>query len=763
MDLRNALAVFEAALAHPAAQRESFVRQSAAADAALFTKVMQLLHAHTASEGFLEPAPPRSAPRELGAWRLLEPLGSGGMGQVWLAERRDGGFEQRVAIKVFASLLGDPDAIRRAESERQFLAWLDHPHIARVLDGGTTAAGQPYVVMEYVDGLRIDHWCREHALDLRARIALFLQVLAAVDAVHRALIIHRDIKPGNLLVDRGGNAKLLDFGIAKSLDARIAGTTRTGLMPLTPEYASPEQLLDQPLTTACDIYALGLLLDQLLTGRVRHAGIALTELARRIADAPLAPSSTRIDPDALALPPRLARDWRARVAGDLDRVVRKAIAAEPAQRYESARAFADDLQRWLDDRPVQARAGGRVYRAAKFLRRNRLPVAVAAAATVALAAGLALALLQAQRAAREAERAQLANRFLTGMIGNANPFNSGKPLLLVDALDRAAAAIPQQLAGEPLLEADVRRAIGDAYLALERNDAARAQLDRAAALRAADGGTDYARILGLQAQLQWRLARHGAAETLYHEALAACDDSADGQRLRSELLNDNAALLNDVARYGEALPLAQQALALKERLSGVLPRDRFINLSNLANSLDGLGRFEESRDTYEKALELARRIMPAPDLDIAILLNNYAYLQEEMGELARSVATQEQAVALTRTAMGSDYPRLASQLSNLARGYAELGRLDEAAGTIADALRLAPAAFAPDEPKYGHTLVVAARIALAQGNYDTAAAQLRQALAIYAQVPGLEAGRREKAEALLAEAARRAAPAPDSR
>ncbi|WP_257389546.1 tetratricopeptide repeat protein, partial [Tahibacter caeni] len=479
-----------------------------------------------------------------------------------------------------------------------------------------------------------------------------------------------------------------------------------------------------------------------------------------IADAPPPALVARADAAALGLAPRQLADWRRRVGGDLERVVAKATAAEPARRYASARDFADDLQRWLDDRPVQARAGGRLYRLGKFLRRNRLPVAAATAAVVALAFGLALAALAAQRAAREGERAQLANRFLTDMIGNANPYEGGKPLLLVDAVDRAAAAIPQQLAGEPLLEADVRRAIGEAYLALERNDAAAAQLERAALLRAAERGTEYARVLSAQAQLHWRLAHYAQAEALYRQALTECRRDDGGQRLRSELLNDLAALLNDTGRYAEALPLAQQALALKDRLGGVKPRDRLVNLSNLANALDGVGRFAESRAAYDQAIAFGEGLTPLPELDLSILLNNYAYLLEEIGELAASARTQERAVALTRKVMGDDYPRLAMQLSNLASRYERAGRTIEAGGAIDEALRLAPAGIAADDPKYGHLLVVAARVALAQGDAALAAGRAREALAIYAHAPALEAGRREKAEAVLSLARQRGAPSP---
>jgi serine/threonine-protein kinase len=752
MELRNAFALLEAALAEPPSAREARVRELAGDDAALCTSALALLAAHAASDGFLEPA--GTAPGEIGPYQLVERIGAGGMGQVWLAQRRDGAYEQKVAIKVLASVLGDPESIRRAERERQFLAWLDHPHIARVVDGGTTAAGQPYVVMEYVDGLRIDAWCRERALGVDARVALFVQVLSAVDAAHRALIIHRDIKPGNVLVDANGQAKLLDFGIAKSLADDVAGSTRTGLAPLTPEYASPEQLLGHPLTTACDIYALGLVLDELLTGRTLRAGVAITEIARRVADETIAPTSARVDTQALGLAPRAARDWRRRVAGDLDRVVRKALAPEPARRYASARAFADDLERSLAHRPVLARDGGVAYRVAKFVRRHRWPVAASALALGALAVGLGIAVVQAQRAAQEGDRAQRANRFLTDMISRANPFYGGRPLLLVDALDRAVAGIPQQLGGQPLLEADVRRAIGDAYLSLERNDAARAQLDRAAALRAETGGTDYAKVLNSQAELSWRLGRYEDAEALYRRALAACGDDVRGLMQRSESMNDLSSLLADVGRYDEALPIVEEALALKDRLPDVPPRERAVNLSNLANVLDGLKRFDESQAAYRRAIATFESAQPLPELDIGITLNNYAYLQQEMGRLDEAVATQERAVALYRRVMGADYPRLSTQLSNLAQQYAKLGRHDDAKAAIDDALRLAPTAYEADDQKFGHLYVAVARVALARGDAAEAVRYAERALAVYDRAQMLEDGRRDKANAVLADAQR---------
>ena len=749
-DAALGLRLFEAALERPVGERRAWIEASGAEPGTLRT-ALALLAAHEASAGFLEPAP-AFEPRELGPYRLIQRLGAGGMGQVWLAERRDGAFEQRVAIKVLASALGDPESIRRAESERQFLAWLDHPNIARVLDGGTTAQGQPYVAMEYVEGDPIDDWCRVHAENARARVILFLEVLAAVDAAHRALIIHRDIKPANILVNRDGVAKLLDFGIAKSLDGRIGGATRTGFMPMTPEYASPEQLAGKPLTTACDIYALGLVLYELLTGRNAHADVPTADLARHIAaQAPTRPS-TRVDADRLGLAPRAIAEHRRQLAGDLDRVVLKALEPEPERRYASVRAFADDLERWLDDRPVLARPSSTWYRARKFVQRNRVPVAASVVAFGAIVFGIAFSLVQAHRAAAEGERAQRANRFLTGMIGRADPYYGGKPPLLVDALDRAVVDIPQQLAGQPLLEADIRRAIGHAYLMLERNDAAKVQLELAASLRADAGGTDYAKVLDSQALLEWQLGHYAAAEALLKRGLDNCEGDARGRTQRAELLNDYAALLNDVGRYAEALPVAEESLRLKDALPDVAPRERAVTLSNLASTLDGLGRFERANQTYQETLRLFESIEPPPELDIAVALNNLAYLQEEMGHLDEAVRLQERAVALYRKVMGPDFPRLTVQLSNLALRYAKLGRHDDAASAIRDSLRLAPKAFRDNDQKLGNMHTAAARVALMRGDVDEAIAEAAQALAIYDRAETVEEGRREKTLAVLAEA-----------
>lgn len=747
-----ALRLFEAGLEQPAAQRRAWIEAAPATDGAR-ANALRLLDAHEASTGFLEPEP-ATAPRQLGPYHLIEPLGRGGMGQVWLAERRDGAFEQRVAIKVLASVLGDPESVRRAESERQFLAWLDHPHVARVLDGGTTPQGQPYVVMEYVAGVRIDDWCRNHALDVRARVELFLQVLAAVDAAHRALIIHRDIKPANVLVDAQGQAKLLDFGIAKSLDGRLAGTTRTGLLPLTPEYASPEQLLGRPLTTACDVYALGLLLDELLTGRRLHAGLAPTELARRIeTQMPTRPSG-RVDAQALALPPRTAADWRKRVGGDLDRVVLKALEAEPARRYESARAFADDLERWLAHRPVRARAGGFGYRAAKFVRRNRWAVAGAAAALGALLLGGAMALHQAQRARVAADRAERANEFLTSIIGYSDPRVSNQSVRLVDALDYAARQIPVRLAGQPELEASVRKILGEAYTNLERLDEAEQQLARAAALFAPAGGTEYASTLDLQGMLAWRRNDAAEAERLVRQALEVCRRDPCEVQQRATNLSDYSVVLGGTGRQAEALPFVEQALRLQEGAGGIDPSNLATTWSNLGAIRVGLGRFDAAQDAFARSTRLFETVVPMPDLPISVNLNNQARLLQKLGRSAEAVPLQERAIALKRKVMGEDWPQLTRPLASLAEYYAAVGRHADAGAAMREALHLAPGLFGDDVAGLGELHERAAAVFLAGGDAEAAAAQARAALAIDARAGSPDAARRAAMQAVLDAASR---------
>jgi eukaryotic-like serine/threonine-protein kinase len=407
------------ALAMSDDERATWLSSLAEQDPALAAQLTALLDEHRvlAQEGFLEKgrfALPNSAGlagQALGAYTLISQIGQGGMGTVWLARRSDGRFERQAAVKFVSIALAGRATEERFKREGSILGRLTHPHIAELLDAGISADGQPYLILEYVDGTTIDQYCDQHTLDVEARVRLFLDVLAAVAHAHANLIVHRDIKPSNVLVTAGGEVKLLDFGIAKLLEGEGqtgAATllTREGGSPLTPQYAAPEQLTNQPITTATDVYALGVLLYVLLSGR-HPAGSdlhspaelvkALLELEPpRPSDAIPADDSEHIAEQRGATLDKLRRQLR----GDLDTIIAKALKKAPAERYSSVTALADDLQRYLKQEPISARPDTIRYRARKFVRRNRVVVALATVALVAILVGSGVAIYQARIAER---------------------------------------------------------------------------------------------------------------------------------------------------------------------------------------------------------------------------------------------------------------------------------------------------------------------------------------------------------------------------
>jgi len=427
-------ALFDDALLQPTEERAAFVVERAAGDDALAAEVLALLAAHTRADGILEVGsaadllPPAEAPVErIGPYRVLARLGSGGMGVVYLAERDDGQFRRRVAIKLIRRGLDSIEVYRRFLAERQILAALDHPGIAKLLDGGTTEDGHPFLVMEYVEGLPIDVYCDRHRLNVEQRLRLFRQVCSAVHYAHQNLVIHRDLKPSNILVTESGQVKLLDFGIAKLLNPSLAGVTapvtRTDHRIMTPEYASPEQVRGEALSTVSDVYALGALLYELLCGHrpYRLAGRSPVDVARAICEEDPERPSTRVlraevvaraDGESAEISPAqvsAARGTtperlRRRLRGDLDDIVMMALRKEPARRYASAELLGQDIDRHLEGLPVLAHRGGYWYRAQRLVKRHRVSAAAALAA-ISLVAGTGVALWSAAQAGRERDRA----------------------------------------------------------------------------------------------------------------------------------------------------------------------------------------------------------------------------------------------------------------------------------------------------------------------------------------------------------------------
>ncbi len=372
-----------------------------------------------------------AAPTAFGVHRVVRSIGAGGMGEVWLAERSDGEFEQRVAVKQLA--YPTPGLLQRFRQERQILARLEHPNIARLIDGGLDANGVPYLAMEYVEGVPITDYAREHALGVADRVRLLVRVCDAVHYAHRNLVVHRDLKPSNIFVLADGTPKLLDFGIAKVLSATEAEATQTAARLLTPDYAAPEQFTGAAITTATDVYALGVVLYELLTGTRPHRawrGDPASIVATLASDPP--PPSAAVDRESAD-----ARARRRLLRGDLDRIVMTAIAKEPARRYTSAEALAADLQRYLDGLPVVARGDAALYRVGKFVKRNRFAVAAAVLVVATGIAATAISLREARRANAQAARAQAARQFLVGVFEQASPDeNHGRSMTAHELLEK---------------------------------------------------------------------------------------------------------------------------------------------------------------------------------------------------------------------------------------------------------------------------------------------------------------------------------------
>lgn len=523
--------------------RDLWLSQRCDGDGSLLTEVLSLLDAHRAmreasaaliaaaeapaTNGSGATAPPRL--HHLGPYRIEKLIGAGGMGAVYRAHRDDGQFEHQVAIKMMGLHLSDPAFLNHFYYERQVLANLNHPNITRLLDGGVSEDGEPYLVMEFVDGEPLDTYCKNRRLSVDARLKLFRQVCESVEYAHRNLVIHRDLKPANIMVDRDGNVKLLDFGTAKLLDENRAAATQAGLM--TPRYASPEQLRGQPVNTLSDVFSLGVILYELLTGAwpFGNPNSVIDALERVVRARP--PS------DPLTVITEIAAEERAvnrerlnhELKGDLFTIARKMLEYDPARRYASVRQVIEDIERHQAGKPIMARPQTAWYRTSKFLTRHWLAASAAAAAFLALAILTAVSVQQADRARQQAARAQRISEFAKHTLISATPtwYNplrgKTRAIELTDVLDNAAEQVGKELANDPLAQTDMRGTIAETYSALGYPAKAEAQLLEALTLlqKTADAPPSVA------ATLEYRLCDIRSHEERYAEALPACRKALD--------------------------------------------------------------------------------------------------------------------------------------------------------------------------------------------------------------------------------------------
>ncbi|HVS16159.1 MAG TPA: serine/threonine-protein kinase [Thermoanaerobaculia bacterium] len=639
----------------------------------------------------------------VGPYRLLEPLGHGGMGVVFLAERADHEFEQRVAVKLLSAPASSAAERARFLRERQFLAHLEHPSIARLLDGGVTERGVPYLVLEAVDGLPIDRHCDQNGASIERRLRLFLDVCDAVEHAHRRLIVHRDLKPANILVttthDGREAVKLLDFGIAHLVELDD-DATRTLLHAFTPDYASPEQLRRERAGIPSDVYSLGVLLYRLLAGRLphdtRHRRPSEVELLVCTVDPP-PPSRARLG----ELPPRASarsdRQLARRLRGDLDNIVLRAMAKEPEQRYASVGDLARDLRRHLDGRPVEARAPTAGYRLRKFVRRHRLLVAAAVAVVGALALGLALAAIQAARATRErdvarreAAKAASVASFLAELFGAADPYavERAEPTVR-ELLARGEERIGRELVPYPEVRADLLATMGRAYRGLGDYQAAERLTREALDLHRDAGHADplaFGRALHDHANVRSALGDRDDAARHLDQAIEVLEDSGHAHSA------DMAGALISRARleshYDDDLAerLYLKALDILERneVSGSTPAI----LHELGGIYEARGDLEASLRLKTESLRMAAELHGPNHPSVHLMQGNLAVLHKLRGDLEEAERLARASIAGLEARLGAEHPDLASGLNNLGNLLLDQGRVQEAAPLVERAVRL---------------------------------------------------------------------------
>jgi len=632
------------------------------------------------------------AGQRIGAWQLLALLGEGGSSTVFRAVREHAGVRQEAALKLLRRGLYTADAQRQFRRERQALAQLRHPDIASLIEGGVTDTGMAYIALELVDGVPITEHARVNALDLRARLGLFLRVCRAVEAAHRALIVHRDLKPSNVLVSADGHVKLLDFGIAKLLDAE--DETQTRLPSFTPAYAAPEQRTGAAITTATDVYALGIVLGELVTGKRITSGHTL---------------SSQVDADsAPGVLPATPRITRKLLRGDIDNVVLKATAEEAERRYPSASAFADDVERLLDDRPVAAHPPSRVYRAQKFIARHRAGVAATALFAFLLLATLGVALWQAVLARREAERANTVRDFVIGLFDTARAHlprdQRPTPEQLVDQAQQRLALT----ALDDTTRADLLSTLGQVNLSLSKYAQAQTLLDQARTI-AEHGGdataarharvlrADAARNAGNNEQAKQQInaelpvLRAAPSPDLLRalHTLAAAEMAAGNVDVAIAQVNEAAIaaaslygaghvetlaaqfevgnILVQAQRYPEAIATLEPALA-NWRANHAAEDDRYVAaLASLAAAEDGMGDSIKSEARLRELLTLKQRIYTAPHDAIAATLRELALVIGRDGARdSEAQALLDQALAMQHQVFGADHAEIAETLE--ARG-----------------------------------------------------------------------------------------------
>ncbi|MCI0601549.1 serine/threonine-protein kinase [bacterium] len=638
----------------------------------------------------------------IGAYRITGLIGQGGMAQVYKATRDDDQYQKIVAIKIIRQDVVPSLLIHRFWYERQILANLEHPYIARFLEGGTTEDRIPYFVMEYIEGEPITAYCDKHGLTIQKRLELFRQVCDAVQYAHRNLVIHRDLKPSNIMVTSEGIPKLLDFGIAKflnpELSAAIPTTTLTSICLMTPEYASPEQVRGQPVTTATDIYSLGLLLYELLTSQraQQFRTKSIAEIERVVCERqPEAPSSIVTSSASTTTkigmkksnPKKLSR----KLAREVDSIVLMAIHKDPQNRYRTAVEFSDDISRYMDGLPIRARTQTWGYRAIKFVRRHKTAVASASIIALLLAGLAAVMTIQASRIAKERDRANKVTEFLVDLFEVSDPDETrGNTVTARELLDASAKKIERELGEQPEVQAALMNTMGRVYQNLGLSHTSVTLFEKALQIRKRELGEENVEI--------------------------------------ASTMDDLSSALSDAGRYSEAEAIARKSLIIRRKLHGNEHTDVAVSLDTLAVSLFLNGKYDEAEAALREALTIHQKVTGEESIEVAWSLNNLANVLRFKGKDKEAEPLYRQSLAICRNLFGNNHRETLNSMKNLGRLLLDNADYDGAEVLFSEALDLSRKVLGENHPDLANAMWNLALVMRAKKRYTDAETLLRDGL-----------------------------------
>ncbi len=763
---RQVRSILEVALAQTGSEREATLDRDCRGDAKLRQEVESLIAAHDSAGTFIDQPMIALADLEeevgelIDAYRLDRLLAHGGMGTVYLASRVDSDFHQQVAMKILKRGMDTDEIVRRFAAERQILAGLEHPYIARLIDGGRTPDGRPYLVMEYVNGEPIDRYCDARRLSIRDRIQLFLRVCRAVHYAHQHLIVHRDLKPSNILVLASGEPKLLDFGIAKILAPMpfpwSVPATVPGSAPLTPEYASPEQVLGEQITTASDVYSLGVLLYELLTGQrpYRLTTRAPDQIIKAVCEAPAEKPSQAVRrlidraDRGKAAPLEAASTARGceprklgrQLVGDLDTILLGALRKEPERRYATVVSFAQDLEHYLAGRPISARRESLTYRLGKLIGRHKLASGSSAVAAAALLALISALWLQRGQLLHEQVVSTQVTEFLVELFRTPDPFEgSGERTTVRSVLQGGVNRLDRDLANAPEIRSELLEVLGRSHLNLALYDESRTLLQDALELRRELFGENHSEVaatIHLLADLDLQTGHFDAAEVGYRRAL-----ELRREKLREtdpavlESLHGLAVALDQLDQREAAEATYREALVLARRSAdrSILPR----LLDHFSEFLREADAYDEAREIATEALELHGRQKGPDHPDVATSLNHLALIDKHH-DPQRAELLLLQAESIQRHAFLHPHAQLALTLINLGNLMSEAGRLEDAEKRFQEAAAIQEEVYTGPHPRRATTLDLLAGVQAGRGDLDGAIARRRDVLAMRQEMFGAD-------------------------